>query len=157
MSFVRCTIQATITQKTKEQVWFCKQSWQWGILIVFVLSRGIIFAKKYCHTWSSVQCSEEEANLRLLWLSTFYTKYSKNSEGLFWGKCNSFGFSLKMCSDHNHVHSLWGASFCSCEWTIEVPCLLSFFSHLIFLEKSSDKLIVWCLDCLKLQPKSAFF
>lgn len=65
MSFVRCTIQATITQKTKEQVWFCKQSWQWGILIVFVLSRGIIFAKKYCHTWSSVQCSKEEANLRL--------------------------------------------------------------------------------------------
>lgn len=94
---------------------------------------------------------------KTLWLSTFYTKYSKNSEGLFWGKRNSFGFSLKMCSDHNHVHSLRGASFCSCEWTIEVPCLLSFFSHLIFLEKSHDKLIVWCLDCLKLQPKSAFF
>ena len=89
---------------------------------------------------------------KTIWLSTFYIKYSKSSEGLFCGKCNSFGFYLKMCSGHNHVHSLWGASFCSCEWTIKVPCLLSFF-----LEKSHDKLIVWCLDCLKLQPKSAFF
>ena len=94
---------------------------------------------------------------KTLWLSTFYTKYSKNSEGLFWGKRNSFGFSLKMCSDHNHVHSLWGASFCSCEWTIKVPCLLSLFSHLIFSEKSHDRLIVWCLGCIKLQPKLAFF